>query len=198
MRKFLLVLSLVALLFGTNIQAKVLFDLHEQYFNNTIVDKKGNYTAKGRYDLSNVFISTNTYFKNGSYYGHRDSPAHFSVDLKTPPAEWSVTISIWHRYKPNIIRISSSSGKSNIVTLDGKKTLSINDEKYEARIDEKTSQITFKYANQTMTIYFNGEAAFKEKQNDFNNLKKIEIQLGDSVFESDRGKLSSLQIFEGS
>jgi hypothetical protein len=197
MKKTIFVINLIILLFGVNIQAKVLFDLHEQYFKNTLLDKKGNYTPKGRYNLPNVFVSTNTYFKNGSYYGHRDSPAYFSIDLKTPPKEWSVTLTIYHYYTPNIIRISSSNGKSDIVALKEKKNLSINDEKYETYISGRTSQIAFKYTNQTITIYFNGEPAFKEKQKDFNNLKKIEILIGSADLETYRGKLSSLQIFEG-
>lgn len=195
MKKLLLVLSL--LLGVCNLQAKSLFDLHEQYFKNTILNKDGKFTAEGRYELPNVFVSTNTYFKDGVYHPTENSPGYFSIDIKNSPTHWKVITSVYHHNYPTILRVTSKNGKSNIVTLSGDGKLQINSEEYKSTIGSRNTQMTFEYSNQTLTVYFNGQAAFKEEQKESEGLKKVEILLKGYSADSYRAKLASLQIFDG-
>jgi len=199
MKKTLKILGILLLLATINLQAKVLFDLHDQYFKNTLLDRKNHFTPKGRYDLPNVTVSTNTYYEDGAYNPLEDTPGYFSVNLKNPPKEWSVVVSVYHYFLPTIIRVTSVTGKSNTVTLSGvssdRDKLQINNEDYKVRLSGRISQITFEYKNNILTIFLNGKAALKEKQPN-EKLKKIEVLLqGDSVSSSRRAKLTSLQVF---
>lgn len=82
MIKKILKLTLMLVSFSNLLTAEILFDLHAQHFSNV---KDGNLEF-GRYDLPEVYVSTAAKNYYGTYYKN-----DFTVDIKNPPASWSVS-----------------------------------------------------------------------------------------------------------
>jgi len=108
--KKLLKTALLLTAFTNLLNAEILFDLHAQHFSNV---KDGNLEF-GRYNLPKVYVSTAA--KN--YYGSYETK-DFIVEMKSPPAIWSVTFDLRARLYNNTRTLSfvADTGKTISVTF---------------------------------------------------------------------------------
>ena len=114
--KKILKLALLVTAFANLLTAEILFDLHAQHFSNV---KDGNLEF-GRYDLPKVYVSTAA--KN--YYGTYEAK-DFIVDIKNPPASWSVTFDLQTYLYDTTRTLSfvSDTGKTILVTFTNNKII---------------------------------------------------------------------------
>ena len=115
--KKLLKLALMLSALSSALTAEILFDLHAQHFSN-VAD--GNLEF-GRYNLPKVYVSTAA--KN--YYGTYEQ-SDFTVDIKNPPASWSVTFDIHAKMQgdaTHTLSFVSNTGKTILVTFKENKII---------------------------------------------------------------------------
>ena len=175
-----IILSLCVLLFSVNLHAdgKLLFDLTEQHFSNTILDKKNNFINGGNYDLANVRIKTDTYQKGSNYFSIEGNIATFTVTTKTNPKNWQVFVSLFKGSRTNpMIRIGSSSGDNHIISISSSR-ISIDDKVFEIdSLNEKKYNVIVKNKKNGIMIFkINGQQFYKTKSNNF-GLRNIEVSL---------------------
>ena len=125
MKTTILKSALAILLLSSGLSAGNIFDLHAQHFSNSI-DGEG---EGAKYNLPRVYVSTALKYENGVYaLTTFDAAQTMSVEIKIPPANWSVSfdMSYYLYYNTHPIRFTSDTGKSitlsftaNTITLNG-------------------------------------------------------------------------------
>jgi len=95
--------------------AGTIFDLQAQHFSNS---NDGDGVA-AKYDLPNVYVSTALKYINGFYTLVSTSTQTMSVELKSPPANWSVSfdMSYYLNNQTHPIRFTSDTGRTITVTF---------------------------------------------------------------------------------
>ncbi len=96
--------------------AETIFDLHAQHFSNSL-DGDG---VGARYDLPEVYVSTALKYTSGLYAKTTSSASQtMAVEIKTPPANWSVSFDMsYYLYSyTHPIRLTSDTGKTITVSF---------------------------------------------------------------------------------
>jgi len=168
--KKLLKTALLLTAFTNLLNAEILFDLHAQHFSNV----KDGHLEFGRYDLPKVYVSTAAKNYYGTY-GEKD----FTVEMKNPPATWSVTFDLGiYLDHGRIFSLSfvSDTGKIISVTFKSDKIIFGG---YEQSVSypQSISATLTKEGNQA-TLRVNGHYERTVTVSDFTTLKLVKIPIG--------------------
>ena len=157
--------------FSNLLTAEILFDLHAQHFSNV----KDGGEEFGRYNLPKVYVSTAARNHFGTYYRRE-----FSVELKSPPASWSVTFDLRAniRDNPRTLSFVANTGKTISVTFREGKILfnghSETENIYDLDFHASISGTLTKEGNQVV-LRVNGFYKRMAMMSDFPKLKKVII-----------------------
>jgi len=169
MIKKALKLTLMLVSFSNLLTAEILFDLDAQHFSNV---KDGNLEF-GRYNLPKVYVSTAA--KN--YYGMY-SEKDFNVEIKNPPASWSVTFNLdAHTNVTSKLSFVSDKGKTISVTFKDGKIIFDGYEQSLSNMYIDVSGTLTKEGNQ-VTLYVNGYYKRTATVSNFSKLKFVKIPMG--------------------
>lgn len=191
MKKIILGLCLLVFTVSLNAEAKLLFDLTAQHFSKAMAKKGTKDNGKeGRYNLPNVYVTADNRY-NGYGYGS----GIFTTTLKTMPKSWHVVITIFNgNYEQTLIRVSSNSGSSNIVSIDsravGNNKISINSKTFKVKdVSKENLEIDISSMNNIITFQINGQEFYKTKADTFEMLKDVQISSSGNTY------LSRLKVF---
>jgi len=167
--KKLLKTALLLTAFTNLLNAEILFDLHAQHFSNV---KDGDLEF-GRYNLPKVYVSTAAKNYYGAYY-----TKDFTVEMKNPPATWSVTFDLRANLSGNTRTLSfvSDTGKTILVTFKYNKIIFDGYEQSVSHMgaDASMSGTLTKEGNQVI-LYVNGYYKRIATVSNFSKLKLVKI-----------------------
>ena len=169
MIKKVLKLALMLVSFSNLLTAEILFDLHAQHFSNV---KDGDLEF-GRYNLPKVYVSTAAKNYYGAYY-QRD----FTVEIKSPPASWSVTFDLRaNLYSDDrTVSLVANTGKTISVTFKYNKIIF---DGYEQSVSNMGSDAsisgTFTKEGNQVVLRVNGYYKRVATVSDFPKLKMVKI-----------------------
>ena len=108
--------ALLATTLTSLLTAGTIFDLSAQHFSNSL-DGDG---VGGRYDLPKCYVSTALKYTNGTYTLTTSyATQNMAVEIKTPPADWSVSFDVSYFLYENThqVRLTSDTGKTITVAF---------------------------------------------------------------------------------
>lgn len=165
-----------SLLLVTTLQAEILFDLQDQYFEYAY--KQNSKTA--HYELPNVKVSTVNIYqaKDGRYVTNNASSGIFIVKLNKAVEKFNVSVkanyrSTYNGRTPSIV-LKTDTGREFVISFDKHQLVIQNKIFTVGELHKKTLHINIEKIDDVLVTSINGQVFYRYEMREFVNLKRVE------------------------